>query len=591
MRFVLAIVSFLLAAVLIGAGLAQRTIFAAPDRVIENISVDSTAPVTIIDGTTLNAFPRSQTVKIDGSATVFAAYGRTTDVMAWVGTASYNTVSFDPETAELTSETIAGTEETVPSPAGSDLWLSENSAESALAFTVNVPDDISVIIVSDGQTPAPANISLSWPLDNSTPWSGPLVAAGGVLLLLGLAFLIWAVAHLRRARGPRRNQPKMPKMPKLPKPPRYKPTKQKALPVGASRGRRSIRSSIAALPVVLVVSLALGACSATPAPSVPVPTPTESSDATNALPAVAEEEQPAVTVLQARRIIADAAAVAASADESNSVKTLETRFSGPALERRTAAYKIHKADSKSDPLLAIPAGPVSLTLPSKSDGWPRTVFAVVQDETDTEVPTVAYMLIQDDARSQYKVHYVTTLEPGLELPPLANASVGAVRVADDSKFFTLEPSLLAEAYGSILMKDEKSPYYELFEAEGDTLRADVGVAAKKERQKKLPDTASLKFSVEPGDGQAVVLSTNDSGALVAVELMETETVKPIQTGAAVNAPKDVKALLGKSLSTKGITATYADQLLFYVPSATVGGKIILLGYSQGLVSASELKKK
>ena len=73
--------------------------------------------------------------------------------------------------------------------------------------------------------------------------------------------------------------------------------------------------------------------------------------------------------------------------------------------------------------------------------------------------------------------------------------------------------------------------------------------------------------------------------------METETVKPIQTGAAVNAPKDVKALLGKSLSTKGITATYADQLLFYVPSATVGGKIILLGYSQGLVSASELKKK
>lgn len=589
MRFVLAIVSFLLAAVLIGAGIAQKTIFAAPDRVTESISVDSTAPVTIIDGATLNAFPRSQTIQIDGSPTVFAAYGRTTDVLAWVGTASYNTIGYDAETATLTSETVTGSEETVPSPVGSDLWLSDYTAETTLGFTVNVPEDISIMIVADGQTPAPADISLSWPLDNSTPWSTPLVVAGGFMLLLGLVFMVWAITHLRNARGPRRKQPKMPKMPKLPKQPRYKPTKR-ALPATTSRGRRSTRTGMMAAPLVLIAALSLSACSPTPAAQTAVPDPQVSADSTNALPAP-EAQQPAVTVLQAKRIIADVAAVATTADKSNDTKVLATRFAGPALERRTAAYKIHKADKDLDALLTIPSGPVDITLPAQNDSWPRTFFAVTLGNVDEKVPTVAFMLIQDDPRSAYRVHYVMTLEPGSVMPGLASASTGAPRLAPDVAFLTLEPDLVAKAYGDILMKGEKSTYFDLFEAEGDTLRTEVGVEAKKVRQKKLPNTAKLTFGSAPGLGETIVLATNDSGTLVAVELTETETVTPVEDGAAVNAPKDVKALLGKSLSTRGLKATYADQLLFYVPSETTGGKIVLLGYSQGLVKAEEVKKK
>ena len=79
-----------------------------------------------------------------------------------------------------------------------------------------------------------------------------------------------------------------------------------------------------------------------------------------------------------------------------------------------------------------------------------------------------------------------------------------------------------------------------------------------------------------------------AGALVSVTLEETSTITPVESGAAVNAPPQVAALLGKKLSTKGLRATYGDQLLFYVPKAGSDGKIVLLGYSQGLISAAEL---
>lgn len=584
MRFVLAIVSFLLAALAIGAGIAQKTVFAAPDREVQSISLDSTAPITVIDGTTLNAFPRSQTVQLAGSTTAFAAYGRTTDVMGWIGDASYNTVSFSAGKG-LVSTTTEAAESIVPSPAGSDLWLEEFPAEKASKFTVNVPKDISLIIVSDGTQPAPADITLSWRLDNDTPWATPLVAAGGGLLLLGLVLLLWAITHLRRARGPRRKQPKMPK---LPRQPRYKPskqTRQRALP--ATRGRRSTRTGMIAVPFVLVTALSLGACSFAPTPEAqsPSPTPTPGADTTQ----VAEPQQPAVTAAQATRIIARVSAVAAKSDKANNAKTLAARFAGPALQRRIAAYKIHKVDKTIDPVTAVPSGPVALTLPGQNDSWPRTVFAVIKGADET-VPPLAVTMIQDDARSQYKVHYSVALEPGIETPKVAKPSIGAPRLPVDVKLLTLAPESISKAYGDILVKGKKSKYYPMFEANGDSLRVEVGVEAKKQRVKKLPKTAKLTFANAPGTGQVVALATIDAGAIVAVQLTETETVKPVQTGAAVSAPKDVKALLGKSLSTKGLRAVYADQLLFYVPSATVGGKIQLLGYSQGLVGASELKK-
>ena len=584
MRLVLAIVSFFLAAVMISFGIAQKTVLAGPDHVTAAVATSSPATVSVIDGTTLNSFDHSQTVKASGADTIFAAYGRTDDVLAWVGDASYNKIGYDATTQKLTSTTVLGTETEVPDPAGSDLWLADYTEDRSLGFTINVPADVSVMIVSDGVKPAPAALSVTWLLDNSTPWAVPLMIGGTMLLLLGLIFLLWAINHVRRARGPRRKQLRMPK---VPRPPAYKPVRRGAAPKAVTRGRRSA-GIIAVVPVVLVTALALGGCTADPVTSlengtaIDVAATSAPTDA-NGVPLQA----PAVSELQAKRIISRVSVAVADADASSDATKIATRLDGPALALRLANYTIRKVDSTTAAPLAIPASPVKLVLPQRNDHWPRAFFAVIQPVDETVAPT-ALMLIQDDPRSQYKVHYALQLEPGAVIPKVAQASVGTERLDEDLPLFLLPASQIAEAYGDILHQDKASRWYDDFQVEGDTLRVEVGPAVQAEKQAKVPGTAQLAFSNKPADAQIVALATNNLGAIVALSLNELETISPVESGVAVNAPPAIAALLGKSLSTKGITATYGDQLLFYVPGANAGGKIILLGYSQGPISAAEL---
>ncbi len=574
MRLVLAIISFVLAATLLGFGIAQKAL-AGPDHLTKAISTSSAAPVTVIDGSALNAFERSQTVDASGTEKIVAAYGRTSDVVAWIGNASYNKVTYDKKTQKLVSKLVTGTETTVPDPTGSDLWLADYAESKDLEFTVEVPKDISVLVVSDGTEAAPAKLSITWLLDNSTPWALPLVLMGAGVLLLGLAFLLWAVHHVRRSRGPRR---KSQRLPKVPKPPAYRAQKGRGQ-LSPKKGRRAATMGA----VVVVGAMALAGCA--PASGTSIAAASLISAAKDAAP-----EIPAVTAAQARRIVARISEVAAAADEARDTEAITTRFAGAALDLRLANYKIRKTDKNTAAPVAIEAGPLSIVLPQKSNAWPRTFLAVVQDPNNDTVAPMALVLIQDDPRSQYKVHYSIQLEPGAVISNVASTAIGTSRIDPILGLFAVTPAQMWLEYGDILINDTESAYYDHFDAATDMFRVAVGKTEKDKRKKKLPKTAKLSFSNEPGTGQVVVLATNDAGAIVAIDLHELETVKPVEAGAAVTAPKDVAALLGKTLSTKSLQATYGDQLLFFVPSATNGGPAVLLGYSQGLIAAKEVKK-
>lgn len=611
MRFVVAIVAFVLAAAAIGLGVAQRTVLAGPASVSSTVSTGS-APLTVIDAATLNANAGTQSIEVTGTGDIVLAYGRTADVLAWVGDAPYNQVGWDAEAGKLTSTVVAGSESTadVPTIAGSDLWLREFTGTDLLTRKINAPEGISVIIAAepttdaggdgaagtdggagtdeapaatedsatgdDGTTDtpsAPLQLSITWPLDNSAPASGPLVVGGIVLLLIGLGAFLWALVHARRGSGPRRTRPRLPKRPR---PPQLKPEKGRGStrtpelePVRTGSGRR--RAFVAA-GVLTAGVLALGGCTAVQPEPGTSPTP------------AFETEPVAVTTGQFEGILTKVAGTVADADEARDATLAAERLSGPALALRAANYTIRANDSEVAPLAAIPSDILEVMLPEQTDAWPRRVFAVTRAEG---VQAVALTLIQESPRENYKVVYAETLVESM--PNVAPAELGSSALPPGNNLGLLAPDALAAAYGDVLIKGDDSEFADLFQADGDSLREAIGVDYKAQRRAQLPTSATIEFTNGPGEEEPVAFLTNDSGQIVSLILDDVETVRPVEAGAAVNPKGQVKALSGKSASTRGIVATYGLQILFYVPPVTATDrKIVVLGYAQGLVGAVEL---
>jgi len=578
-RFVLAIVSFVIGLLLVGLAVGQRTVFAPPSSLVAQSSSSASVPVTVIPGSTLNANPGYQRINVAGSGKVFAAYGRTSDVDAWIGDAKHTTLRFDAEQDRLVGRTT-GSEDSVPDPAGSDLWYQE--WDGAGQFTVRLPADVSVVVLGDGSGAAPTDVSVTWPRDTATPSVGPLLVGGGLFLVGGIALLVWAFLHQRRGRGPRRRSGGS-------RPPRVRASRRAAaagaqVPVRGRRGRRPL----VAVPILLVGALGLAGCSSDywPQGGGGAATPTPSASATGA--AVADTPT-AATQQQIRRIVQRVAEVATKADTDRDATLLESRFTGAALELRKANYAIREKDADVDAPPAISAEQVCVALPQQTDSWPRTVFTVVAEDCGAKTAPQALTLVQDSARDDYKVAYDVSLEAAAEIPSLAPTSIGAAQLAGDTKLLRIAPDDIAAAYGDVLSKDADSESAELFASDGDGLRSTIGKSYKDKKAESLPDTAKIEYSSEVPDDSAVAIATDGAGALVSADLDEIEKVTPTAAGAEVNTEGAVKALSGVDSSTKGISATYSVQLLFSVPPVGSDEKVVLLGFTQGLTAANEVQ--
>lgn len=623
-RFALAIVAFVAAAVMIGFGIAQRTVYLDPDRVTLTSQLEEEAAYVVVEPDALGAYPGKQTLTASGPETVFFAYGRTSDIESWLGDEPYVAVHYDAEAEEFTSELVtagsaadapAGTEtpastpapaegdettqpaDPAASPAGSDLWLDELTEERSLTTTIDVPDDIAVLLASDGTAPAPADLSISWPLDNSTPLAGPLIAGGALVFLIGLILLFTGFLHHRRSRGPRRNLPKGPRG-RLPSAP--KPSMRRSL----TGNRRAIGGArrIALVPLLAVPVLALSACSAdywpsfdqttsSTAPATPTTTPAMPTDA----PAEKEEEEmeSAVTVPQMERIMRRVAVFAKEADDARDATAVTERFTGPALEARLANYTIRGSLPDHPAPVAVPASPLTLTLPQQVAGWPatgRTVLTIAQNADPTIAPT-ALVLQQATPRDNYKIVYAMSLAPDADVPEVAPASIGAPLISPEFKGLVLAPGQVAAAYADLLLKGDASEFYELFDAEGDVLREQLGVTGQQATRDSLAGKeAAVTFSNVVGDSPTIAMATNDSGALVSVSIEQTEQVTPTNGGTiGFEAGAPGAALSGfTEKSAKGVQRIIGVQLLFYVPSVGSDEQIRLLGWSESLIGASEV---
>jgi hypothetical protein len=585
-RFIVSLILFAVSAVMITAGILIHSVFSPPATLTQSITLRDPAPITVIDTTSLNRISSTQTVSVLGGASgtvyvenpdaaptattaeserIVLAWGRQSDVMAFVGNVSYQEIVARGEEGNLVSKKVVGTEVATPDPAGSDLWIEEYEAEQFLARDVTTPKGNLLIIATDGALPAPQKVTITWKMDidNSVPTNlfyGGLVLAiiGGVFYYLGW----WADRRKHRHRQGR--------MPRRPRPPRWRPERT-PLPPRRRHGRR-------AMPLIalgLALPIVLSGCSIIPSPVIaPIPT------------TPASPRGVAVTAQQFDQILAKVRATLTAADEQRAENVAATRLEGAALRFRLAQYKVQREDKELGVPFVIPEGRVRLLLPQRTPDWPRSVFAVIDDGTDETAPSVAVILTQATPRDNYKVTFSVALEPGAVIPSVAAADAGAAVIRGETELLKVTPTQAVEHYGDLLLNGDDSQYLSSFDA--DSLQTQIGAKAKAKRARELGKTAKFRWTDTMAEDIPLVFATAEAGALVAVTMQESEVVKPAAAGAAITATGAVKILAGVTSSMKGIEANYQYQLLFYVPALGSNDKIRLLGYSYALTSARKL---
>jgi len=583
-RLVSAVLILMLSVVALAAGVALRTIFAGPDTITRNVAVEHTAPALVIDGSVLTAYPGRQLITVYPDefmedATITLVYGRTPDVVGWLQPARFTAVTYDQASTQLGTVPRLGTESTVPSPLGSDLWFEQYRDSEPIRVSLTAGDGISVAIFSDGLSRAPGDVQISWPLDNVSPLSGVLLFFGGVLFLGGLALLALALTGIRRRQGPKR--------PKTVTPPKRRPGSRKLMKPRRSfvkpRGRRSARRTA----ILIIPVLGLGGLASC---TTDMETPAEPDPAIPGQP-TGPQPYPVVTETQFDRVMARVSRQILAADDSLDASLLDPRMDDPALTMRQAAYRLRSADDELGEITPIPEGPVRLLVPQQTRDWPRVVFAVIQDANVPDSPSLGVVLRQETARTNYRLHYVVSLAPDTVLPSFPPASVGSSRLARASQLTLLSPNDTVSGYGDILERGSSSTVWRNFDVLTDVLFSVVGPEGQELRQESFGSELELDLTIEEPEYFSVALATSDNGAIVFGVLNEVETVRPAQGGATVNATSSARVFSGLPESILGFQANYEMHVAWYVPPVGSDERIRVLGYTYQLVNAIEAPER
>lgn len=205
MRFILSVLAAIAGAVMLIMGLLQFSAASQVTSITASGESTSQAPLLVLEDEVLASHAGAQSIVVKGDSKITVAIGRSPDVHGWVGDAKHDVIRLDevPGTEreqEPLKFVTSGSEETVPSIADSDLWTEVSEGEGELKIDTVVAPGYSMLIASDGENPAPANVAITWPFGGYAPMSGPLIVAGSVMLLVALLLLLWALAARRRQR-------------------------------------------------------------------------------------------------------------------------------------------------------------------------------------------------------------------------------------------------------------------------------------------------------------------------------------------------------------------------------------------------------
>ncbi len=549
MRYILAAVSLAISLVLLGLGIGQRTIWAPPETIVAQVQEPAESQVVIIPGEAMNAHDGVQTLTVEGDGPVTAVVGRAHDVAGWVGESAHAIASVD-ETDALVLDEQRGDEDPLPQIAGSDMWIEETQGEGSIELTIDLPIGYSVAITGAPGEAAPAAIGVAWPFDAKTPLFGPLITAGLVFLALALLFLLLALRHHRRRRGPQRRSHRelsrterralrreaqeglpLPAKPISPAPP--------AGEQGAVEADGSTPSSAEpASETASASSAEQGADGAPAAASAPEPgtasapdTPERESGTRERRATRSRRSRFGLIALPVVAIVGltgcgpqywPGGETEAAPTDAPTPSTLEETLPPVALTENqfdrvleSTRETVAEADEALNAEVAASrlAGPMLearttnyqvrsqnaelAPAPGIPDGEVELLLPQQTEVWPRSVMAVvgwqdgaqaqsALMFQQPDARSNYRLAYMMTLASGVQLPAVASPTIGAASLPGDTPLLLHRPNEITAAYADVILNGAESQYNSWFREEGDALRAEIGRPAK-DAMRALPE--------------------------------------------------------------------------------------------------------
>ena len=563
LRLKTAVALVLLGLLTLLAGIGQRTIWAPSETFTASAPADAAeAPLTVIDQDLRTLHGGTVTINIEGDGNFLLAAGRPDDVEAWVGKTAHNTVTGVGEDREsLQIEHVDG-EATAPNPAGSDLWVSTENASGELEYEWTPPadGDWTLLLAADGTQPAPANISMTFPNDTSTPWSIPLMVLGILLILGGVALALLA-ARNRGGEGGGQGSG----------------FAQRARAKVQARQSSKLGMTVAGIVTAAALVGTGAAANAT------TPSPEATSGAASGEPAAAPAEAgtPVLLDAQFRRILEQVSSAADAGDAAKDAAKLGERVAGTELEVRTQNYKIRSQVGSYEPRMPVRSTKLLTTVVTTDRNWPRSVLAVTQGDGNV-VPQLLTM-VQQSPRENYKLMKTTPLQPGTTFPNIerdgtetlaASDKTGLLYSGEEAMSGLADRLTSAEsAFKDKLVEGESSPYI------ADTLAYQAEVA-------KAGENGTFSFTHKVVPESTVVFRTADGGALVLGRINFGFEGTPKAEGDKLTIGDDAAALAGGSETTTGMVLDFAESVAVYVPPAGSTDPMKLVAATRGLVGAT-----
>lgn len=537
MRSIASVVMIVLGIVLGAVGVLQKTVWAPPENVVASADATDASAAAVIEPGVLNTYPGGATVTVRGSGDLTVAQAPKANVEAWVGEASYLDITGLNSTEELRAEQKDGKADSLPNPAGADLWEDSETQPDEVTFTWNDKADDTAFLIGSSEK-SDLKISVQWKNNATNAWSTPLIIVGIILIILGILLFISG----RRAKQREKER------------------------VEARRERRRRLAQMGSA-FAIVPALGLAGCGQGDVPEPPkVETPTA--------PAAS------VTDDQLTRILKDVGSTVGESDKKLDEKALKKRADGFFLQQRSAAYKVKKKDKKAK----LPAAPVTddvkVNFTSASDSWPRITSAVVSGKDQTQLVTLS----QDDPHSQYRLWALNVLLPGAEFPEVEDARVGSELLPADQDGLAMTPKDVVENYADKLERPNKAKRKGDFE--DDAFAKQELDSFKKLKKEVEKGNGSAKVSYKP-DKQLAAQSTTDGSAVVIGSAVQTTSVSPEsrdgQTG-ELTIPSPQAKVVGEEKTKKTLETEYRQVYAFVVPKKGEG-KIKLIGVSTAMTNA------